>query len=91
MNSITCNSYEGARNQSGGIDLELEGALDQRPTRTGFLCPAKCPALSGLCACPRSVVTEWVFQGAPSLPLGRSCVCLVYWSALLGVILEPDL
>lgn len=76
MSLLTCNSWEGtSRNQSGEVDLELEASRDQKPTRpeqSFFVQRSAWPFQ--VCAPASGLLLERGLQGAPSLPLGGSCV-----------------
>ena len=76
------------KNPSGEGDLELEASVDQRPTRTEFLCLAKCLVLQ-VWVCLYQVC-YWV-PWAHGLLGRRYKYVLFYLSAILGVSLEPDL
>lgn len=55
------------------VDLELETSLDQRPTSTESMPPAKCPDLQVLVA---YAYKEWELSSKyADLPLGRRCKC----------------
>lgn len=71
--------------------MSTEACLYRRPSRTEFLCLAKCPALQVSLCLLRSVTAEGALQHAHGLRGRSDRLVLFYSSAVLGVSLKPDL